>query len=155
MALHLGYGGIERAIASLVKSLGTAYKLKIVCVYKLYEQPVFEMPEFVEIVYLLDSKYVPNRDKIKAAIKKYNLFLLIKELYFALVVLYLKQKSMVDYIKKDSSDIIISTRDIHNKILGKYGKRNTLKIAWEHNHHNNDKKYIQLRTKISNLLEKL
>ena len=39
------------------------------------------------------------------------------------------------------SDIIISTRDIHNLWLSKYGNDNCLKIGWEHNFHNNNQKY--------------
>ena len=50
---------------------------------------------------------------------------------------------MINYIKNCDSDIIISTRDIHNLWLGMYGKKETIKIGWEHNHHQNNQKYIK------------
>jgi N-acetylglucosaminyldiphosphoundecaprenol N-acetyl-beta-D-mannosaminyltransferase len=59
---------------------------------------------------------------------------------------------MIQAIKNCDSDIIISTRDIHNKWLGKYGKKDALKIGWEHNHHNQNKKYIK---KIINSVQNL
>ena len=49
---------------------------------------------------------------------------------------------MIKKIKELDADIVFSTRDIHNKWLGKYGNKNIIKIAQEHNHHNNNKKYI-------------
>ena len=49
---------------------------------------------------------------------------------------------MINYLKSSKSDVIISTRDIHNKWLGKYANKKILKIGWEHNHHQNNKKYI-------------
>ena len=54
----------------------------------------------------------------------------------------MKKTYMINYIKNCDSDIIISTRDIHNSWLGTYGSKNCLKIGWEHNHHNNNNKYI-------------
>ena len=40
---------------------------------------------------------------------------------------------MIKYIKNCDSDIIISTRDIHNKWLGKFAKKGIVKIGSEHN----------------------
>jgi N-acetylglucosaminyldiphosphoundecaprenol N-acetyl-beta-D-mannosaminyltransferase len=54
-----------------------------------------------------------------------------------------KKRLMINYIKKCDSDIIISTRDIHNKWLGKYGNNKALKIGWEHNHHHGNFKYAK------------
>ena len=43
LSLHLGYGGVEKAITSLANSLAKLdkYDIEIVSVYKLYEKPVF------------------------------------------------------------------------------------------------------------------
>ena len=49
---------------------------------------------------------------------------------------------MIKEIKRIDADIIISTRLLFNSWLGKYAKKDIIKIATEHNHHNNDKKYI-------------
>ena len=55
--------------------------------------------------------------------------------YFDTVASY---DTLNEAIKNCDSDIIISTRDIHNDWLGKYGKKDSLKIGWEHNYHNNE-----------------
>ena len=44
----------------------------------------------------------------------------------------------IEAIKKIDSDYIITTRDFHNELVGKYAKEGIIKIATEHNHHNND-----------------
>ena len=54
---------------------------------------------------------------------------------------------MIEAIKNCDSDVIISTRDIHNNWLSKYGRDKTLKIGWEHNHHHNNKRYINKAVK--------
>ena len=77
------------------------------------------------------------------SLKKFKLLNIIKEGCKSVKILFLKKYLMINNIKKCSSDIIISTRDIHNKWLGKYGKKNILKIGWEHNHHHGNKKYIK------------
>ena len=39
LALHLGYGGIEKAISSLSNSLCEEYDIEIISTYKLYDNP--------------------------------------------------------------------------------------------------------------------
>ena len=60
---------------------------------------------------------------------------------------------MVDYIKGCDADVIISTRDIHNLWLGKYGSSKALKIGWEHNHHHGNSKYVNRIVKSCDLLD--
>ena len=50
---------------------------------------------------------------------------------------------MVNAIKNLDCDIVISTRILHNNWVSKYAKSNIIKIAQEHNHHNNNVKYIK------------
>lgn len=140
LALHLGYGGIEKCISNLANSLINEYEIEIVSTYKLYDKPPFYFDEKINIKYLMDDK--PNRKEIKTALKKFKLITFFKELFKAKKILKLKKELMIDYIKKCDSDIIISTRDIHNLWLGLYGNNNAVKIGWEHNYHNNNQKYI-------------
>ena len=35
LALHLGYGGVEKSIAALANILCEKYKVEIICIYKL------------------------------------------------------------------------------------------------------------------------
>lgn len=151
LALHLGYGGIERCISSLVNSLDDDYKINIVSTYKLYDEPGFEISDKIKIEYLIED-LKPNKNDIKNAIREINIIKFIKEILKAKKILKLKKQLMINYIKRCDSDIIISTRDIHNKWLGKYGNNKSLKIGWEHNHHHGNMKYVK---KITNSVKNL
>ena len=63
LALHLGYGGVEKAIVSLANSLVklNKYKIEIVSIYRLYDKPVFDIDEKVKVTYLLSPNINPNR----------------------------------------------------------------------------------------------
>jgi len=141
LALHLGYGGIERCITSLANSICMDYEVEIISVYKLYNKPSFYIHPNITIHYLIPNLN-PNKAEFKQAIKKRNPFLIIKESMKSLKILYLRKTKMIKAIKELDSDIIISTRDIHNKLLSIYGSSTSIKIGWEHNHHNQNLKYI-------------
>ena len=146
LALHLGYGGIENCISNLANSLVDDYEVNIVSTYKLYEKPVFKLNDKIKIKYLM-TDLKPNKKELKQSLKKLKLITFFKELKKSLKILKLKKNLMIEAIKNCDSDVIISTRDIHNNWLSKYGRDKTLKIGWEHNHHHNNKRYINKVTK--------
>lgn len=139
LALHLGYGGIEKCISNVANLLSNDYEIEILTTYKLYDNSKYKFNDNISVKYLTDVK--PNRKEIYYDIKHFKLFSLVKELFYAIKVIYLKKKTMIDALKNSNSDIFISTRIYFNNILGKYGKN--IKIGWEHNHHHNNKKYIK------------
>ena len=141
LALHLGFGGVENAIISLSNMLCEKYKVEIISTYKLQDNPAFNVNPNVKINYLI-TNLKPNPIELKQAIKSLNIIKIIKQAIISMKVLYLKRNLMIKAIKKIDVDIVISTRDIHNAWLGKYGKKEIIKIATEHNHHNNNNKYI-------------
>ncbi len=142
LALHLGYGGIERCISMLANALCDQYEVEIISTYKLYDQPAFLLDEHIRIRYLLlDRK--PNQQEFFQALKSFHILKAYKEYRKARQILKLKKKKMIEAIQNCDSDIIISTRDIHNKWLGKYGKKETIKIGWEHNHPHGNQKYAK------------
>ena len=143
LSLHLGYGGVEKAITSLANSLSKTnkYEIEIVSIYKLYEKPVFDINENIRVTYLLPSRLNPNRKEWKEALHNLKLIKLGKESLKSLKILYKRRKEMIDYIKNTKADVIISTRVFLNELLSEYGRDETLKIGWEHNHHHNDMKY--------------
>ncbi len=141
LALHLGVGGTENAIISLSNMLSERYEVEIICNYKLQENTAFKVNPKVKVTYLMTT-LKPNREELKRAIHEFNIFQIIKQCFISLKVLYLRKKLMVQAIKKLDSDVIITTRYFHNAWSGKYAKPGTLKIAQEHNHHNNNKRYI-------------
>ena len=142
LALHLGTGGAEKVICNLANLLVENNNVKIISTYKLNEKPAFEISNKVEIEYLIPN-LGPNRQGLKNSLKKFNLILAFKCLIENLKVLYLRKSLMIKAIKKLDCDIVISTRVLHSNWVGKYANKNIIKIAQEHNHHNNNQKYIR------------
>ena len=132
LALHLNYGGIERAIVSLANLACDKYKVEIVCTYKMKDEPAFKLNSKVNVKYL--NNFIPNKEEFKKAIREKNIFDILKEGVKSIKILYLRKKTMIDYIKNIDSDIIISSRFLFNKILSKYAKSDVTTIGWEHNH---------------------
>ena len=141
LSLHLGYGGIEKSIVSLANLLCERYDIEIACSYQLYDESVFELNKKVKVVYLNKRDIIPNHESLRVALNSHNVFDIAKEFNYAAKVLKYRKKSMINYIKNCDSDVIISTRDIFNEWLSLYGKQQTLKIGWEHNHFHDNYKY--------------
>lgn len=151
LALHLGYGGIEKSIVALANILVDNYDVEIISSYKLLDKPAFELDERVEIKYLI-TKFRPNRDLWKESIKKIKPISFVKESFSSVMTLALRRNTMIDAIKKCNSDIIISTRDLFNGWLGDYGRKSSYRIGWEHNHYHGDMEYAK---KVVNSVKKL
>ena len=140
LALHLGYGGVEKAVANLANILKDDYEVEIISVYRLYDKPIFNIDKKVKIKYLLED-IKPNREELKLAIRKFNMLKIIKESYKSIKCLYFRRNKMLKEIKNCNSDIIISTRYLFNNWVGDNANKNIFKIAWEHNHPHGNKKY--------------
>ena len=55
LSLHLGYGGIEKAITTLANSLCDKYQVEIASTYELYDKPAFDIDSRVKVVYLKEG----------------------------------------------------------------------------------------------------
>lgn len=154
LALHLGYGGIEKSVVNLANALCHDYKVEIISTYRLEEKPAFSIDSNVRVKYLIE-KYKPNREEWKRSIKKIKPFTFLKESYKAIVVLLLRRRKTIAAIKSNDSDIIISTRALFNRWLGAYGNKRSYRIGWEHNHHHQDEKYIKDLVSSCEKLDKL
>ena len=141
LALHLGYGGIEKFISNIANMFEENNEVEIISIYRLYDTPPFYINSNVKITYLLENMK-PNKNEFYECIRKFNFLGLIKQSYIALKILYLKKHKMKNAIKKIESDVIISTIKPHNLLVSKYGKKDIIKIATEHNYKVNNKKYI-------------
>lgn len=142
LALHLGYGGAERAIISEANMLVEQYDVEIACAYKLYETPAFPLDRRVKVRYLSET-LKPNKEELKQAIQDRNALAILREGIMSVRVLHYRKSAIKKIIQKTDADVIVSTRYIFHKILGKYKKPGVVSIAQEHNHHNNDETYIQ------------
>lgn len=142
LALHLGAGGAEKVICNVANILCKNNNVTIISTYKLSDKPAFEIDEKVKIEYLM-TNLQPNKRQLKTALKHLHIIDFIKEAIHSMKILYLRKKLMIKKIKQIEADIIISTRILHNNWVGKYAKKGIIKIAQEHNYHNNNKKYIK------------
>lgn len=140
LALHLGQGGIERAIVNTANSLCEKKNVTIISFYKL-DDKLYDIDSRVNIKYLYNGG--PNRDEIKEAIRSKNVFSLIKNGFKAINILLKKRYLMIKEIKKIKKGIIISTTIKFSILLNYYGNDNVLKVVQEHKYHNNDKKYLR------------
>ena len=152
LSLHLGYGGIEKSIIALANLLADKYNVEIACSYRLYDKPAFNIDKKVKIRYLTKD-IAPNKDEFKEALKRKNIHNIIQEGNKSINVLKLRKMTMINYIKKCDSDIIISSRDIFDDWLGKYAKEGVVKIGWEHNHFHGNMKYANKITKYARKLD--
>ena len=66
IALHLAFGGIEKAICSMANLFAERYEVEILSVYHMPDSPAFPLDERVRVRWLLDD--IPNRDDWKAAL---------------------------------------------------------------------------------------
>lgn len=141
IASHLYYGGIEKYISYLCKMFENDFDVEILTVFKRDEKPVFEFSNKIKITYLTNEfPYIVSIKKLLEEKKYYSVF---KE-FFRRVFLKIKSEyKLHNAIKNLNSDFVITTRYTHNKLVNKYLKNsNIIKIATEHNYHNNIKKYI-------------
>ena len=158
LSLHMGYGGIEKSAAAVANILCEKYDVEIVCSYKLYDKPTFPLNKKVKVKYLINSDLPSRLQDYKKLLFKFHFIRLNRALnrdYFSkkktkqlfkdttqgLSMYKRRIETMKKYIKECDSDIIISTREIFNDLVGNYAKKDTLKIGWEHNHHHNNSNY--------------
>jgi len=142
LALHLGYGGTERAVISEANLLSEFCDVEIYSLYQVLKQPAFTVNDKVKVTYLAKG-LKPNKEELREAIRRKNPFKLFWECCKSAYILYLRRSLMIDAVKNCDADIIISSRYMYHKLLTKYAKPGVICIAQEHNHHNNDKKYIK------------
>ena len=142
LALHLGTGGIETSIINIANSLSKKYDVRIISLYKLKNDQNNKVLNSVEVKYLLN--YGPNKEDFKSSVKSRNIFKIIKQSFISSKILYLKGELIIKEILNSDSDIIISTRMNFNILLSKYGSESKIKIAQEHQYHNNNRRYINI-----------
>lgn len=153
MALHLNYGGVEKFICDLANTFSSDYQVVIATTYRLCDRAFFSLNDNVEVIYLTD--YKPNRQEFYAAVNEKKIGRIISEAFKALKTLYAKNNSLIKYVQKMKTDIVITTRKEQSEIVERYCNDSVLKIATEHNHHNNDKKYVKQLYKSTKNMDKL
>ena len=139
LALHDGVGGAEKYISSLCEMLKQDFEIEIIFTYRSKDK-VYDFSE-AKLTYLIND--ISNRKEFLEYLKQHKLFKCLKEGIKSCKLLYLKRTLNKKAIKKINSDYIITTRPFHSRLAGKYANSNIIKIATEHNHHNNNNKYVK------------
>ena len=120
--------------------LSKIYNVEIISLYKINE-PKFDLNEKVKIKYLTQN-IKPNKKEFLDALKDKKIIKIIKEGFYSLKVLYLKNVLLRKSMTNCNSEIIISTRvDFTLKLL-QNNEYNNIKVAEEHIYHNNNLKYL-------------
>ena len=141
IALHLGTGGVEKAIISMANLFAERYDVRLYSVYKMPGGPVMPVDERVSVRYLLRD--VPNRDEWHAAIRRRDAKVFWRESRRALRILTGKRRAVRKIIRNVTEGVLITTRHEDNLPLSKYGAKQVLKIGQLHHDHNFEKKYLR------------
>ena len=140
LALHLGVGGIEKYISSLCKMLEDDFNIEIISTYKVTEKSAFEFSDKISIKFLIDNK--PRVKEMREALISAHPFKCLKYFFRNFKMLRKKSKLNIEAIKNLDCNYVITTRDFHNRLVSLYADKKIIKIATEHNYHNNDETYI-------------
>ncbi len=153
LALHLNVGGIEKFISDLASVLVDNHQVEVVSFYKFDEKPFFEMDSRVKVTYI--TNLVPNREQFKDALRKFNVYKIFKEGIKAVRILRMKRTLQIKFLKEHQTDVIITTRKEQSVRVGQFCDADILKIATEHNHHNNSQNYINELVSYTKKMDKL
>lgn len=140
IALHLAFGGIEKAIISMANIFCEKYDVEIISVYNMPDSPAFELDDRVKVRYLLDD--IPNRDEWKAALARKNPVDIARESLRSVRILRGKKRELIKAIKEIEEGTIITTRHEDNVLLSLYGSDKVQKIAQLHHDHRFEKLYL-------------
>ena len=132
-ALHLAYGGVEKAISEFSCIMAEKYDVTIHSVYKMPDSPAYPIDSRVKIQYLLDD--IPNRQEFKVALAKKSVPSILKEGARSVRILYGKHMELIRAIRAIDDGIIVTTRDEHNILLSRYGQPGVKKVAQFHEDH--------------------
>ena len=148
LALHMGYGGVENAIATQASMLSKHYNVEIISLYKQEYKIPFKLDSKVKVTYLLNT--VSNRQEFIDNLKSFHLIKTLKEGFKSIYILLNKNSKIIKYLINSDAKIIISTRYEFSKLLNKYGRKDTLKISEQHVYNISDK-YIEKLNKLKNI----
>lgn len=150
IALHLAFGGVEKAIINMANLFVERYDVEIISVYKMPNSPAYPLDERVKVRYLLND--IPNRAEWKASVHGVKPISFVKESARAVKILAGKKLGVIKAIKGINDGVIITTRHEDNLLLSKFGSPDVLKIAQLHHDHNFESKYINaFKTEYGNI----
>ena len=146
LVLHLGCGGAERAVISEANLLSAHYPVEILSAYQMGPVPAFPVDAKVKVTYLQENLR-PNKEELRKSIASKNPISIVREICRSLRILYLRTHLMKKAVRNSDGHIFISSRYLYHRLLTKHAPKGAVCIAQEHNHHNNDERYIRKQVK--------
>lgn len=140
LALHLAYGGVEKAICSMANLFVQRYPVEIISVYDMPNAPAYPLDEHVKVRYLLKDR--PNQKEWRAALRGLRPISFLRESIRAVKVLVGKKIAVRRTIRSIHDGILITTRHEDNLVLSELGDPRVWKIAQVHEDHCFDLKYL-------------
>ena len=141
LALHLAYGGVEKAICSMANLFAEKYPTEIISVYRLPNAPAYPLDERVKVRYLLTER--PNRTEWHEAVRARNPIAIARESAYAVKVLWKKKQAVRRTIRSIHDGVLITTRHEDNLELSRLGDPEVWKIAQLHHDHRFEDKYVK------------
>jgi N-acetylglucosaminyldiphosphoundecaprenol N-acetyl-beta-D-mannosaminyltransferase len=140
--IHTDTGGIERYVASLARMFSGEYNVEIIATYNNGEPPAFELPEGVGLRYLIDGTM--RNASIKDLLRRGRADKVVAEVLGRMWMTRKKYVRNARAVRECNADIIITERPFFSRVVGRHcKKRDVLKIATEHNFHQDNSRYIR------------
>ena len=140
LALHLAYGGVEKAICSMANLFVQRYPVEIISVYDMPNAPAYPLDEHVKVRYLLKDR--PNQKEWHAALRGLRPISFLRESIRAVKILVGKKLAVRRTIRSIHDGILITTRHEDNLVLSELGDPQVWKIAQVHEDHCFDLRYL-------------
>ncbi|MCL1839708.1 glycosyltransferase [Candidatus Saccharibacteria bacterium] len=142
VTMTTGFGGIERFVATLSGMFAEDYEVEIIATYGKKGKEAFVYPKNVKVRHLVAN--VPEMISAKNLLKKCDAIGLVKEVPRRIKINYTKWLLNRKVLRELDTDIIITERSYYSKLVGKYCRQDgIIKIATDHNFHQENKKYIK------------
>lgn len=140
IALHLAYGGVEKAIINTANLLAERYSVEIISMYHMPNSPAYDLDPKVKVIYLMND--IPNKEEFLTSVKQKNPFKIIKEGCKSVKILYKKRYLIKKTAKQIHDGIVITTRNEDTVAFNQYLDKNVFLIAQLHHDHGFDQKLV-------------
>ncbi len=134
-------GGIERFVSTLADMFSSDFKVEIVANYGRPEEKLtFPLSEKVKTTFLTPTQ--PKEISMKKLITGFKWHKIPNELRRRQKIDETREKAFKSFLKDLDTDYIITDRALYNHLVQKYYRGNAVKIATDHNFHQNKSQYI-------------
>lgn len=149
LALHLGYGGVERATITLGNMLSKKYDVEIISLYKTVDTIPYDVNKNIKIKYMTETE--PHGKEFIEALKHFKIGKVFKYGIESIKLLHIKKYGMKNIISYSDAKYMVSTRIYFTKLLNSYGIKDAYKIGIEHDYNVNFKYVAMTKKNITNI----